>query len=462
MKRFGWLWLVISSGLLMTVPGAAETRPQYGGTLHVTTHTMLTSLDPTDNAQPYSFTRRSLTLLVFETLITTDDGGRLHAALATSWQADYENRRWQVHLRRGIKFHDGTPFTPELAASSLHAANSSWSVSVDSDSVIITCDASDPDLPIELAFQRNAIVKRSPSGSLNGTGPFHIAEWQAGKKLSLAAEDNYWRGRPFVDGIEIEFGKNFHDQIISLELGKADLVEVPAEQSHRVSAETRRVASSTPMELLALLFTRDAQSPEDKSLREALTFSIDRGSIRNVLLQGAGQPAASYLPNWLSGYAFTFPTGADLPRARHDREQVRSVPVWTLGYDGSDPMARLLVERISLNARDAGLKLQPTTSVNSDLRLVRISLMSVNPWISLAEIAILTGQPRPKSSSNSVEDLYRAEQEMLASQRMIPLFHLPATYAATISLKQWATRTDGIWNIEDAWLANQQSGNSKP
>ena len=146
----------------------------------------------------------------------------------------------------------------------------------------------------ELALPRNAIVKRTADNKPSGTGPFHIVDWQPGKKLALAAEENCWRGRPFLDAIEIEMGKSFRDQMTALELGKADLVEVAPEQTHRLSQEGRRLASSTPVELLALLFARDVASPEEKLLREALALSVERGSIRSVLLQGAGQPAPAF------------------------------------------------------------------------------------------------------------------------------------------------------------------------
>ena len=60
-------------------------------------------------------------------------------------------------------------------------------------------------------------------------------------------------------------------------------------------------------------------------------------------------------------------------------------------YDASDPIARLLTERIALNARDAGLVLQPTTLATADLRLVRIPLASADPWIALANVASVVG-----------------------------------------------------------------------
>jgi hypothetical protein len=190
-------------------------------------------------------------------------------------------------------------------------------------------------------------------------------------------------------------------------------------------------------------------------LHEALALSVERGSIRSVLLQGAGQPAAGILPNWMSGYGFVFPMDADLPRARHAREQVRTVPTWTLGYDGSDPVARLLAERIALNARDAGLSLQPTPGATADLRLLRLPL-APDPWIALTDVATLTGTPAG-TEGGSAEDLYAAEVALLATKRIIPLFHLPVSYAASANLNNWTLRSDGGWALADAWL-----GNGKP
>jgi peptide/nickel transport system substrate-binding protein len=456
MRRFVCLSLVISSVLAGVLGTVAETRPQYGGTLHVALRMAPASLDPADGTQPDSFARRNMTLLIFETLVTADDSGRLSAGLATSWQASPGNQRWQFHLRRGLTFHDGAPLTPESAAASLRTANPSWNVIADADSIIIEREASDPDLPAELALARNAVVKRNPDGKLVGTGPFYIADWQPGRKLSLAAEENYWQGRPFLDAIEVEMGGNSHDQLIALEVGRANLVDVAPEQSHRVPGEGRRLASSAAIELVALQFAREAQSPEDKLLREALALSVERTSIRSVLLQGAGQPASSILPNWMSGYGFVFTTDADLPRARRLRQQVGNARPWTVSYDAGDSISRLLVERIALNAKDAGLTLQPATAGAADLRLVRIPLASVDAGIALAEVAAGNGLPKPKSNEGSVEELYSAEQVMLATQRMIPLFHLPVTYAAATSLRGWSVHSDGRWDLADAWLEREK------
>ena len=89
-----------------------------------------TSLDPAYSSQADSFARRSLTLLMFDTLVTLDESGRVQPSLAASWQASSGNssgsssgnsggnQRWQFRIRHGVKFHDGTPLTAEIAAAS--------------------------------------------------------------------------------------------------------------------------------------------------------------------------------------------------------------------------------------------------------------------------------------------------------------------------------------------------------
>jgi len=452
MRHIVSIWLAVSSLWFGALIAGGETRPHYGGTLHVTMRAAPLSLDPADTAVPDSFARRSLASLLFDTMVSVDDAGRAKPALAESWQASPGNRRWVFRMRRGVKFHDGAPLTAEIAAASLRFANPSWNVSAEGDTVVIERDAADPGLLGELALASNSILKRDSDNKANGTGPFHVVDWQPAKKLTVAANEDCWRGRPFLDGVEIEMGRGFRDQMTALELGKADLVEVAPEQAHRLSQEGRQLASSAPIELVALAFAREVSSPDEKALREALGGSIDRASIRSVLLQGAGQLTAAVLPTWMSGYGFVFPTDPALSKARQLRSQVRTAPTWTIGYDGSDPVARLVVERIALNARDAGLTLQPISSSTADLILVRIPLASPDAWITLENFAHQTSLPAPRSNDRSTEDLYTAERAVLSAERVIPLFHLPATYAFSASVRNGAVRIDGGWDLADASL----------
>lgn len=462
MKLFGFRWLAVSSLLLIALAARAETRPLYGGTLHVSIREAPTSLDPADVTQPDSFALRNITSLIFETLVTTDDVSRVRSGLAESWQPmDGAQQRWQFRLRASVNFHDGAALTPEQAAASLRIANPSWKITSNADSVVVECDAPCPRLPQELSLPRDAIVKKSGDGKLIGTGPFQIVDWQPGKKLVLGAEENYWAGRPFLDGIEIEFGRSFHEQLISLEMGKADLIEISAEQLHRISMASDRLSSSEPMELVALVFGRDAQSLQQKLLRQALALCVERASIASVILQGTGQPAASILPDWISGYGFVFSTETNLTRARRLRADAGNAPPWTISYDASDPLSALLAERIALNAKDAGLQLQLARTSTADLRIARMPLPP-DPMAALSLAAASAGMTTAQINSDSAEDLYAAEREMLATQRLIPLFHLPVLYGVSPALRDWAPRPDGMWNLPDVWLDRATTGSDHP
>lgn len=453
MKLFAWQWLAASSLLIGALAASAETRPQYGGTLHVAMQAAPTALDPADRSVPESFGRRSLTALIFDTLVTLDDAGRVKPSLAELWQLSRGNQHCELRLRHNVKFHDGTPLTPEIAASSLRYANPSWNVLASGDAVVVDSNDGSPDLLSELASPRNAIVKRDTDQARpSGTGPFHIVSWDPGKKLVLAAEEGYWRGRPYLDGVEIELGESFREQSTASQLGRTELVELAPEQLQHAGQDGRRFAKSPPMEVLALLFARDSASADEKTLRDALELSIERNSIYDVLLKRAGQPSGSILPTWISGYGFVFSSASDLAKARRLRGEVHAAPTWELGYDGNDPLNRLLAERIALNARDAGLSLQPTAKGTADLRLLRIALVSPDPWTALADFLRQCSMTLRPGKGNSISDLYAAEQAALATDRVIPLFHLPASYASSPALRGWSVRVDGGWDVSDAWL----------
>jgi len=429
----------------------ASTRPHYGGTLRLAMREAPASLDPADSSQPGNFAFRNLSRLIFDTLVTLDARGQAQPGLSSAWQVDPGNQRWQFTIRRGVTFHDGMAVSSDAVAASLRTANPNWKVFATGEGVIVECDAPTPNLPAVLALPRYGIAKRS-GGKLTGSGPFAINRWDPGKKLTLTARDDYWGGRAYVDSIEIDMGKSFREQIIALDLGKADLVEVAPDQARHAALEGRRIEGSAPAEWMALVFSRDSQSADEGKLREALALSLDRESMNNVLLQGGGEPAGTLLPNWMTGYAFLFPTMVDLQRARQAREAIRQVPVWSLGYDASDPLARVIAERVALNARDTGLTLQTTNSTLADLRLVRMPLPSLDARVALSQLAASLGLPQPKFDGDPASSLFAAESSLLQSQRVIPLLHLRTAAALSGNVKGWQEDPDGSWRLQNVWL----------
>jgi peptide/nickel transport system substrate-binding protein len=428
----------------------AASRPHYGGTLRLAVKEVPQTPDPAVPGVPSGLSR-----LVFEALIVLDGSGRPQPLLATSWQSDPGSQRWRFFLRGGVSFHDGASLDSGSVAASLRNNNPEWKVIAAGDMVVIETESAAPELPAELALERNSIVRRN-GGKLSGTGPFAIAQWDPGKRATLNANEQYWAGRPFLDSVQVEFGRNNHEQMVWLDLDKADVVEVAPENIERAIAEKRLVMSSKPEELIALVFARDLGSEDEIHARNLLALSIDTTAVNNVVLQGGGEPTGALLPNWISGYAFLFPAGGNAERASQERMWAENLPTWTLGYDASDTFARVIAERILLNARDAGITLQLTSSASFDLRLVRIPLSSSEPHVALAELAKSLQLPQPRFGSGSVTDLYSAERALLQSHRVIPLLHLQSAVAMRTNVHDWSTLPDGTWEVTNVWLSGEK------
>lgn len=318
---------------------------------------------------------------------------------------------------------------------------------------MIETDSSDPMLPAELALSRNGIMLRAGS-KVSGTGPFAIRQWDPGKHALLTAHDQYWQGRPFLDAIEVEFGKNSRDRMMALELDQSDVIQVEPEAIRRAQAGSRLVIASQPDELMALVFAHDPRSDGEIGLRNAFAMSIDSAALNNVVFQGGGEQTGALLPNWLSGYAFVFPSGVSgeghLPKGRPPSVS------WTLSYDPADPMARIVSERVLLNAKDAGIMIEIITAGTADLHLVRVPLPSCDPETALDELARDFELPPPKFTSESVNALYAAENAMWQTHRVIPLLHLRTAVAMRPGVHGIAALPEGTIRLDDAWLSPEK------
>jgi ABC-type transport system substrate-binding protein len=460
MKRIALTLIAAVASVVCVAALKGATRPHYGGALRVSMRAAPMSLDPADPNQAQSTVVRNLAELIFDTLTTLDFRGLPQPALAASWQAEPGNQRWRFYIRPGVTFQDGAPVSPDAVAASLRAVNAKWKIFPAEESVVIECEAPTPDLPAQLALERYSIARRG--GKLAGSGPFVVVSWNPGKRLTLLARDEYWGGRAFVDSIEVEMGRNLREQTIALNLGKADVIEITPEEVRRAVTEGHLVKSSVPAEFMGLLFAREQVSADELRLRQALAFSIDRATMNNVLLQGGGEPAGGILPNWMTGYAFLFPAQADLPHARQLRGEVHEASSWTLAYDPSDALARVIAERIILSAHDSGMVLQLATNRAADIRLVRFPLASLDPQIALTEAAATLGLPPPKFNRDSADRTYAAEKALLQSERVIPLFHLREAIEASSNVQGLTEDRDGRWKFQNVWLGTIPSGTENP
>jgi ABC-type transport system substrate-binding protein len=366
-----------------------------------------------------------------------------------AWQHDPDFKRWRFSLRPKVTFHDGEALTGASAAPSLLAAlkRKYGEVSIESggQALVVEADHAMPDLLEELALPGSAIYRKSDASTsvgtgvigtaVIGTGPFRVTAWEPGRRLTLAAFDDYWGGRPYLDAVTIEFGAGH---------GHADLFDIPVGPSRRILPDGWATWSSAPRTLIAI-----TAANVDPALLQALALAIDRAPIVNVLAQHKGEAAFGLLPQWISGYAFLFQSMPDLKQAKQLVSQLRLGPI-SLGYPPNDLFMRSVAERIALNARDAGITIQPTPSAGGNLRLVEFQLESANAADELQRVA---GERARPLDPTKPETLYDLERSLLDDHRIIPLVHLRETYGIAPRVHFQRPSPDSFaLHLENAWL----------
>jgi len=440
-------WLV---GLMllaaMVAPALARTRPHYGGTLRVEIEG--------DPWQKYNGVARRL---VMDGMTVQGADGSPMPALAVEWKVENDSHRWQFRLRAGVHFHDGTALTAPVVVDALNAACGTkcpWTAArAVGSSVVFTGDAPMPNLPELLASDPYLIEipDTSGAGKVIGTGPFQLAAFNHDVH-TFVPNENGWQGRPFLDKIEIYPHKSIHDQWMDLSVGRADLVEVPAEQLRQAHEQRLTVMVSPPAMLLALTVAPNSGALVNPDLRAALALAVDRSALYNVIFQKQGEITASLLPAALSGYSFLFPPDRDLNKS-HEKRGGLNAPTLILAAEAGSAL-QLAAQRIALNLHEAGLTVQvvgPERIPWADVVLRRVPLESNTPQAAL-EAMLRRGVRLGPVVEESAAGLYRVERDFLDTHMLIPLLYLPRAWAAGGRVRDLRLSPDGTPLLADVSL----------
>jgi len=444
----------------LALPAVARTRSHYGGTLRVEIDADPWSQRGTHlgGALSGGLSRR----LVFDGLTRMDSDGNARPALAVKWASENNDHRWQFWLRPGVRFHDGTALTASAVEASLTGscgAACPWTaVHAVGSTVVFTADSPMPSLPALLAGDDFMIGYAGPAssgatalpGPTIGTGPFQVDGLSNGI-LTLVANDTCWLGRPFVDKIEIRGYVPIRDQWLDMSLGRADIVEVPAEQLRQAQKQRLTVVSSRSVELLAIAVA-DSGALGNPNLRASIALAVDRSALSDVIFQKQGEITASLLPSALTGYAFLFSPDRDLNKARELRGGLPPPPI-TMAAEGGAAV-QLAAQRIALNLRDAGFNVQLAGNSgprHTDLVLLRMTLASNQPQAALESLLRGVGVASPVLEDTPA-GLFKVEREFLDTHTLIPLLYLPRAWAVGGRVRGLRLSRDGVPLLDGASL----------
>ncbi len=267
---------------------------------------------------PNSVLRESIILgyNVFDHLAARDlKTGKVGPSLAVSWKA-IDDTTWEVKLRSGVKFHDGTPFgakdvkasfdrvlNPEnkLTARGNHAKIKSVEV-VDDLTVRFKTDGPYP-LFVErltaLVMQSEKVMKEKGHEWMQdnpvGTGPYKLVKWMKKQEHVLVRNDDYWGPKPAFKNVRIRIIPEQATQIAELVSGGVDIIKaVPPDQMDVINKSGQARTATSPILRTAMIQLdqagRSGQNPmQDKRVRQAANLAVDIDSIIKHVLNGLGR-----------------------------------------------------------------------------------------------------------------------------------------------------------------------------
>jgi peptide/nickel transport system substrate-binding protein len=252
------------------------------------------------------------TYLVFDRLTAYDLSGNPQPMLAESWDVSPDFTSFKLNLRKGVQYHSGREMTADdvkysllrprdpTVGSGLLAGISNWFSSIAAtDKYTVTLKSDTPQPAFFDGLESFNIVDQpslegpDAKSKIVGTGPFQMVEWAPGDHFAMARNPNYWQtGRPYLDGVIV----NIRDQqtmSVQLESGSLDSAKNLAINDFvRLQPNTSYQALSHPSPGAFFEIGLNTAHPplDDKRVRQALNFAIDRQRFAQTSLSGIGVP----------------------------------------------------------------------------------------------------------------------------------------------------------------------------
>jgi len=257
---------------------------------------------------------------VCEGLIQWDAKGNVIPWLARSWELDLRNNTVTFHLRKGVKFTDGTPFNAEAARWNFQMAKDAGSLrdgdlvksieALDEYTVRLNCTDITSWSPYiygwgqhisPTAFEKNG-GKEWARFNVVGTGPFKVVEYKRDNLYKLEKNNNYWRkGYPLLDGMEIRWVPDPVTASMMIETKDADSWMDIQYVTQIVDLEKKGFKINWGPGMFWALLPANAKDPKspyvNKKVREALEYAIDRPAIAKSIGMGKFEPMVQVVPS---------------------------------------------------------------------------------------------------------------------------------------------------------------------
>ncbi len=290
--------------------------------------------------------------LIYDGLVRFTEDLAIVPELATSWRTSPDGLTWTFSLRRGISFHDGSPFNAQVVAFHVNReANPSTNPSNralwdpvlradavdDNTTVRIVTRYPYPSLLNTLAHQSGLIpsmiavqklgdnYKTNPSG----TGPYRVERWNVGTELVLVRNESYWGDKPRWARVVLRHVPDPATRVALMQAGQAQVATgIPPENVAELRF-LRRIETVVKPSLRAfgIAFNMNRPAFQDVRVRRALNYAVDKNAIIKAVWNGYASPL-------LSPISPKTPDASKFEPYTYDPEQAKRMLAeagWTMG-----------------------------------------------------------------------------------------------------------------------------------
>ena len=332
----GGATIAMAGSIVSSAKTALAAAPKKGGKLKFASdlHGPNDAMDPGLNTSTIDYSRGRAT---YNSLCQINDDLTTRPELAEEYSANSDNTEWTFKLRKGVKFHDGSPLTADDVIYSMNRHYGEKSTSkaktlvadvkewkkVDSHTVKAIMKTPNGDLPVILGTPHFKILKDGTTDFQNpvGTGPYKMTEYKPGVRSISDRWDGYWREGGNVDQIEITAITDPVARLSAMLSGDIDLMQALDPKAIKKVENTPGVGVwSVPSGAYYGICAMTTSSPgNNPDFVRALQLIQRREKIVKSILKGQGTLGNDHPINISYGADHC----ADLPQRTHDLDKAK-------------------------------------------------------------------------------------------------------------------------------------------
>ena len=260
---------------------------------------------------------------IYEPLYWINDEGEEIPMLATEYSISEDGLTWTFQLREGVTFQNGDPLTAQDVVYSYERCfdNAYMQEKVEAIDSVTAPDDSTVEMHLKYQFsplmekiaaigivsQSFAEANMDDQGLLGfnacGTGAYSVKEAIPDVSITLEAYSGYWGGEASIKTLNFEQITDETTAVTAFEAGEIDVMSIPSANWTQISESGQYNTDSRPSNhVVYLIFNTEAAPFDNRELRQAIAYAINREDIIAVAADGPADPATSLATSYMLGY----------------------------------------------------------------------------------------------------------------------------------------------------------------